>query len=534
MRRVRPLRLVLLLLAGLLAFALWPAGDPRFAIEFDPDATHAAQGFLDRPDGRPARGLPNVVLVVADDLGKHDVSLYEPAAVATPSLERLAQEGVTFSAGYVTSPVCSPSRAALLTGRYPQRFGFELLTHDRYPRNRLEWWVARAFFSSHGWHAIDELRVPTARDRDRQGLPPSELTLAELLRRRGYATGIFGKWHLGWGEHALPERRGFERQYGFYDAFSLYADPDDPAYEGVRDAYFADRWQWWQGRRGGSVIRRDGVAIEESGYLTDRIAEEAVAWIRAQQGPFFAYVPFNAPHAPLQAPRAVAERFAAEPDPDRRVYLAMIAVLDEALGRILTALDEAGIADETLVVFTSDNGAATYTGVASNAPLRGGKLTNFEGGVNVPLVVRWPGRLASGGRYAEPVSTLDLFMTVARAAEVELPGDRAYDGVDLLPYLRGERSGPPHEALFWRAGGHRAIRAGAYKLVSDARTETRVLYDMAQDPSEQRDLSAREPARVEELEARLRAWEATLVPPRWPNVMEFRFREDGRDFVFPL
>ena len=168
---------------------------------------------------------------------------------------------------------------------------------------------------------------------------------------------------------------------------------------------------------------------------------------------------------------------------------------------------------------------------ASRATIHAFKKARKSGS---PLFTAKPARLASSGRYAEPVSTLDLFMTVARAAEVELPSDRAYDGVDLLPYLRGERSGPPHEALFWRAGGHRAIRAGAYKLVSDARTGTRVLYDMAQDPSEQRDLSAREPARVEELEARLRAWEATLVPPRWPNVMEFRFREDGRDFVFPL
>jgi len=539
MRRVRPLRIVLLLLAllalGLASWAFWPVADPALAIHFDLAKTEAARRFLAARDPRPASGLPNVVLIVADDLGRHDVSPYEPASVTTPSLERLAREGVAFSAAYVTTPICSPSRAALMTGRYPQRFGFELLTHDRYPRNRLEWWVAHTFFSKQGWYAIDELRVPTAEDVELQGLPPGEITLAEILKKRGYATGIFGKWHLGVGPQAVPQHRGFDHQYGFYEAFSLYADPDDPDYLGVRDDLFADRYQWWTGRSGNSAIRRDGAVIEEDGYLTDKIADEASAWIRAHAGePFFAYVPFNAPHAPIQAPRATVERFASEPDPDRRIYLAAIAKLDEAVGRILATLDAAGVADRTLVIFTSDNGAATYTGVATNAPLKGGKLTNFEGGIEVPLIVRWPERLAPRAPYAEPVSTLDLFATIAQAAQAELPADRPYDGVDLVPFLLGTQPGEPHEALYWRAGGHRAVRAGTWKLISDARTGSRVLYDLAQDPYETNDLAEQEPARVDALERALRAWESSLVGPLWPNVMEFRFRDDGHDYVFPL
>ncbi len=433
----RPILLAaLVVLAALVAFALWPLGDPRFEIQIDPEAARTKQAFLAEPAARGSE-LPNVVLIVADDLGKHDVSVYPSASVPTPSLERLAQEGVTFAAGYVTTPVCSPSRAGLLTGRYPQRFGFEILTHDRYPRSRLEAWLAKNVFSSHGWHAAEPPRVPLPSDISRQGLPPGEITLAELLRKAGYATAIFGKWHLGWSDAASPGQHGFDYQYGFYDAFSLYADPDDPNFVGVRGDYFADRWQWWTGRSGNTAIRRNGVVIEESGYLTDRIAAEASAWIRAnRERPFFAYVPFNAPHAPLQAPRSYVERFASEPNPDRRVYLAMIAALDDAVGRILATLDEAGVADRTLVIFTSDNGAATYTGIASNAPLRAGKLTNFEGGVNVPLVLRWPGRLPAKAAYREPVSTLDLFATIAKAAALELPADRPYDGVDLLPHLR--------------------------------------------------------------------------------------------------
>lgn len=532
-----PRCVVLAVLAAAIAlggFAFWPLGDERFAIPLDEAAARAKRAFLEAPAVRRP-DLPNVVLIVADDLGKHDVSVYAPASVATPNLERIAREGVTFSAGYATAPVCSPSRAALLTGRHQQRFGFELLTHDRYPHNRLEAWVAKHFFSSHGWFAVDPPHVPMRRDIERQGLPPGEITLAELLRKAGYATGIFGKWHLGWSEAAIPEQHGFEYQYGFYDAFSLYADPDDPNYVGVKGDYFADRWQWWTGRSGHCAIRRNGAVIDETGYLTDRIADEASAWIAAQRGrPFFAYVPFNAPHAPLQAPRAYVERFASEPNPDRRVYLAMIAALDDAVGKILAALDDAGVSENTLVIFTSDNGAATYTGVASNEPLRGGKLTNFEGGLNVPLVLRWPSRVPSDASYREPVSTLDLFATITRAAEVELPSDRRYDGVDLLPHLLRERSDPPHGALFWRTGGHRGIRTGDWKLISDTHTGSRVLFDLAHDPAETNDVSSSRAEVVEDLEAQLRAWETELAAPLWPNVMEYRFQEDGRSFVFPL
>lgn len=532
----RALLVALLLFGALAAFALWPVADPSLRIDFDPEAMRAAREFLARPPAKRAERPPNVVLILADDLGKHDVSLYAPAAVPTPNLERLAAGGVVFEKGYVTSPVCAPSRAALLTGRYAQRYGFELLTHDRYARNRLEWFVARHFFSSHGWTtAPGALRVPLREDVERQGVPPSELTLAELLRRQGYATGVFGKWHLGVGDGLLPQQRGFDEQYGFYEAFSLYADPDDPDYVGVRDEYFADRYQWYVGRRGNSAIRRNGVVIEEERYLTDAIADEAIAWIDAHRDrPFFAYLPFNAPHAPLQAPRSVAERFSDEPRPERRVYLGMIAVLDEAIGRVLDALERSGLAEDTLVVFASDNGGATYTGIADNTPLTGGKLMNFEGGINVPFAARWPGRIPSGTRYPEPISTLDAFATIARAAGVELPADRPYDGVDLLPYLRGEAQGAPHEALYWRAAGHRAILVGRRKLISDTATGARVLFDLDADPAERHDLSAAEPAEVDALEARLRAWEEPLQPPRWPNVMEYHFRIDGRDFVFPL
>jgi arylsulfatase A-like enzyme len=524
-----------LALLSVLSWGLWPQADSRLAIRFDAAKTATVVDFLAHPVASVVENPPNVVLIVADDLGKHDISVYGPSATPTPRLAALAAEGATFTAGYVTSPVCSPSRAALLTGRYPQRYGFELLVHDRYPRNRLEWWFARQFFSTHGWSALDQLRVPKASDLQRQGLPPSEITLAELLKKQGYATAVIGKWHLGTGDNALPLKRGFDHHYGFYDAFSLYADADDPSIVGARGEYFADRYQWWRGRSGGSAIRRDNAVIDEDGYLTARIADETIDWIAAHRDqPFFAYVPFSAPHAPMQAPREYVDRFVHVASPDQRVYYAMIAALDDAIGEIMAALARFGVADNTIVVFVSDNGAASYTGVVDNAPLKGGKLTNFEGGINVPFLFRWPRQIAAGTKYASPVSTLDVFITITRAAGVELPVDRKYDGVDLLPHVTGAVTADPHDALYWRAQGHRAIRAGRYKLISDTATGGRALYDLDADPSEQHDLSSERPALAEELERTLRAWEAELAPPAWPNVMEYRFSDGTSEFIFPL
>jgi arylsulfatase A-like enzyme len=529
------LRLVLASLAVALAWGLWPLAEDRWEIRDDPAAAAAVRAFLADTGKPPEARPPNIVLMVADDLGKHDVSLYGPSPVATPALAELAAGGVTFEHGYVVSPVCSPSRAALLTGRYPQRFGFELLTHDRYPVNRIEWWFARTFFSTHGFHTLARPTAPAWRDAERQGIPAGEVTLAELLRKQGYRTGIFGKWHLGFGEEMLPQARGFEEHYGFYDAFSLYADEDDPNIASVRGRYFVDRYQWWRGRSGGSAIRQNGKIVEEPEYLTAAIAREASEWIEARRDePFFAYVPFNAPHAPLQAPRNYVARLSTIGNHDQRIYYAMVAALDDAVGRVLAALDRIGARDNTLVIFLSDNGAASYMEIVDNRPLNGGKLTNFEGGVNVPFVMRWPGTIPPGTRYSHAVSALDVFATAAAAAGVATPSVHPLDGVDLAPFVQGHKTTPPHEMLFWRTGGHRAVRAGSYKLVSDAITGSQALFDLDADPSEQNDLVASEPDRAKRLANALAAWEAELRSPRWPPVMEYRFTIGGHRFVFPL
>lgn len=517
----RSLLLLAVTLSVLLGIGLWPAADPAFRIVDDADKLAQKQQHLRKP--RSLEGArPNIVLILADDLGREELN-----KVPTPHLQKLGAEGVNFTDGYITSPICSPSRAALMTGRYQQRFGFEIITHERYPRNRLEWFFARMLASGHGWHALDELLVPPAEEILRQGIPPSELTIAELLKQRGYATGIFGKWHLGFNESSQPLSRGFDYQYGFLEAFSLYADPHDEQIVNARVDLFADKYHWWKGRHGNCAIQRNGQEVDEKVYLTESIASEAARWIGEHKGePFFAYVPFSAPHAPLQAPRKYVERFSAEPDERKRVYYAMIAALDDAVGEILRALDDAGVRDNTLVMFTSDNGTAEYLGVGSGKP---GKFTNFEGGVRVPMLLRYPAKVRGGQELSQPVSSLDLFMTAVAAAGAELPA-RTYDGVDLLPLI--EANSAPERALFWRSAGHRAIRHGRFKLVSDQRTGSRALYDVVADPKEEHQVE--DPATTEALEARLVEWERSLVQPSWPRVMDYHFVYDGKPYVFPL
>lgn len=501
-----------------------------------PDVEAAAQRQRWVAATTPSAPRLNVVVLLADDLGLHDSSLSATGLVKTPGLERLAEGGVKLSQAHTTAPICSPARAALLTGRYQQRFGHEGQPHERYARNALEAFVFRHFIAGGDWQYHRPV-APDAEDVARQGLPLSELTLAELLQRHGYATGAFGKWHLGWNEPFAPHRRGFDTHVGFTEAYTLYQrDVDSPTVVNQRHADVSDRFIWGKGRTGSAALVRNGVPFDDDGYLTDTLTDEAVRFIEANRDRnFFLYLPLLNPHTPFQAKRALYERFADEPDQNRRVYKALIASLDEAVTRVLDALDHHGLADDTLVVFLSDNGATLYTRAGDNRPLQGGKFTLFEGGVRVPMVVRWPKVLPAGVTYAQPVSALDVFATVASAISAELPPGLELDGVDLVPYLRGEREGAPHEWLFWRAEYAQAVKHGRWKLVRDTWHGTTALFDLETDPAERVDLSAQEPARVQALSAAWTQWDARNRAPLWPHVMEYRFEaDDGRQFWYPL
>ena len=523
-------RLFLLLLASCAT-----TGGEKYRIRPDTQLLSGREAWLAQSKVTPKRKL-NVVLIVADDLGVADTSMTAHGTVKTPSLERLADEGVRFGAGYVTAALCSPSRAGLLTGRSQNRFGHEVQPHDRYAKSELEFFFARLFMQTDDWRLLS-FKAPDAEDVERQGIPSSELMLQELLKRAGYATGMFGKWHLGWSPATQPHRRGFDEFTGFYEAYSLYASP--PGRDGVRDQRlpeFSDHFIWDRGRSGISAVVKNGTVIDEPRYLTDRFTDDAVDFIaRHKAEPFFLYLPFQNPHTPFQVKREDWDAFPDEKDPIRRTYLGLIRSLDSSVGRVLDALDANGLRDDTLVVFISDNGGALYTHATTNAPFQGGKFTLLEGGIRVPFAMRWPGVLPAGVRFDEPVSALDVVATVASAIELPLPADRVYDGVDLAPFVRKEKSGAPHDALFWRADYTAAIRMGPLKLIRDRQSGVTSLFDVVADPGEQKDLSAARPDDVQRLLQRLDAWNAECREPLWPAVMDYRFvANDGREYWYPL
>lgn len=421
-----------------------------------------------------AAGKPNVIVLVADDLGYADVGFHGSKDVPTPHLDALARSGIVCTSGYVSHPFCSPTRAGLLTGRYQQRFG-----HENNPK-----WLP---------------------DNRRVGLPLTEVTLADAMRQAGYRTGAVGKWHLGAHPVFHPNRRGFDDYFGLLGGGHQYFDHNlfrtNPRKAGQ---------EYWI-----PLVRNDR-PVEEADYLTDALGREAVAFVeRHRRTPFFLYLAFNAPHTPLQVPPKFLDRVKAIED-EKRTYAAMIAALDDAVGRLLARLRQHGLDRNTLVVFLSDNGGPTAVTRASNAPFRGAKGQLYEGGVRVPFVVSWPARLKPG-RFDHPVSSLDLFPTAVAAAGGETPKGARLDGVDLLPHLSG-RAKPSlaDRTLYWRTGGGQslAIRRGTMKLVRIGKKAVE-LYDLAADPGEATDLAARRPEVVTALTRSLDTWNATLVEPAW-------------------
>jgi len=472
------------------------------------------------PAGRaPGERPPNIVLILADDLGWNDLTFagggVAGGAVPTPRIDSLAREGVSFASGYAANGTCAPSRAAILSGRYGTRFGFEF-TPTPLGMSTVLPLVANTM--------PGRLRPIVSHDResvpfDEMGMPPSEVTLAEVLSRRGYQTLHIGKWHLGTANGMAPHEQGFDES--LLMASGLYLPEDHPDVVNAKQDFDPiDRFLWAAMQHAASF--NGSPAFAPDGYLTDYYTDEAVEAIRANRDrPFFLYLAHWAPHTPLQALRADYEALAGVEPHRLRVYAAMIRALDRSVGRVLDALQENGLAENTLVLFTSDNGGAGYLGLPEvNHPFRGWKITFFEGGIRVPFFARWPGRIPAGTTYDAPVHHFDLFATAAAAADAPLPDDRAIDGVDLLPYVRGEREGPPHEALFWRSGHYRVVLADGWKLQVSERPDTTWLFDLERDPTEQVNVAARHPERVAALRRRLAAHDAGQVAPAWPSRVE--------------
>jgi arylsulfatase A-like enzyme len=412
---------------------------------------------------------PNVIILLADDLGYADTGFQGCKDIPTPHLDALAKSGVRCTNGYVSGPYCSPTRAGLLTGRYQTRFGHE--------------------FNPGGADA---------------GLPLTETTMADRLRAAGYATGLVGKWHLGGAAKFHPQKRGFDEFFGFL---------------GGAHSYFPAM---------GAPIYRGTTEVAEKEYLTDAFAREAVAFIdRHKKEPFFLYLAFNAVHTPMHATEDRLKKFASIDDKTRRTYDAMTLGLDDAVGKVMEKLRAEKLEEDTLIFFFSDNGGPTMKGTtingSRNTPLRGSKRTTLEGGVRVPFVVAWKGKLSAGKVYDRPLIQLDVLPTALAAAGVAVKAEWKLDGVNLLPYLEGKNTAAPHETLYWRFGEQMAIRQGDWKLVrydpvvdnGTGKATPAKLYNLAKDVGEANDLAAKEPDRVKELQAVWDKWNAGLAKPLW-------------------
>ncbi len=459
-----------------------------------------------------------MIIILVDDLGINDISAFgggvAGGALQTPNIDAIAANGAVFENGYAGNATCAPSRAAIMTGRFATRFGFEF-TPAPVAFHRL--------LGSFDYGPRDAIfhndRVDQTIPLEAQGLPPSEITMGELLQAQDYQTLFIGKWHLGAAEPFQPQNQGFDEWVGFYPGAALFLPVNHPDAVNLRQDFDPiDPFLWANLKY---AVRWNGSErFPPQGYMTDYFADQAVAAIEANaERPFFMYLALNAPHTPIQAHRADVEALSFIEDERLRVYAAMILAVDRAVGRVRAALEAQGIADDTIVVFSSDNGAPGYIGFPDlNSPFRGWKANFFEGGIRVPMLMEWPARIAPGTRVSAPAAHVDLFATAAAASGAALPADRVIDGRDLLATL--DNDAPDDRSLFWRSGHYRVLLDDGWKLqVSDHPPQT-WLFDLNTDPTERIDLFAAEPERAAAMRARLDAINAQQAEPIWPSLVE--------------
>ena len=479
------------------------------------------------PEGRgPGERPPNIVLILADDLGWNDLTFrgggVAGGSVPTPNIDSLAADGISFINGYAANGTCAPSRAAIMSGRYGTRFGFEFTPT---PPGMM------TLMGMIGDEDPDRLRVripnpgAVSVPYELMGMPASEITIAELLQQQGYHTAHIGKWHLGRDNGMAPEDQGFDES--LLMASGLYLPKDHPDVVNAKQDFDPiDRFLWSALQFAATF--NGGEAFEPAKYLTDYYTEEAVKVIEANKDrPFFLYLAHWAPHTPLQATQADYAALSHIELHRERVYAAMIRALDRGVGQVLDALRANGLEDNTLVIFTSDNGGAGYIGLPDvNDPFRGWKITLFEGGIHVPYLMKWPARIAAGQTSSVPVHHFDIFATAAAAGSAPLPKDRMIDGVDLVPFAQADAEGVPHRALFWRSGASQSALVDGWKLNVSDPPGTEWLFDFAADPNEQNNLAEQRPIKLAELRAALAVHNAEQAEPLWPSQASFPINID--------
>ena len=422
------------------------------------------------------KALPNIIVILVDDLGYEDVGFNGCLDIPTPNIDNIASEGVKFTNAYVSYAVCGPSRAGLITGRYQDRFGFS--------RNPL-----------------------FAPNDPNMGLPLSEETLASTLKKSNYKSIAIGKWHLGAHETLRPLKRGFDDFYGFLSGGHQYFPENwtlQDEYE-VKTQYDAYN----------TKLLRNNTRVEETEYLTDALSREAVSYIdKYKDQPFFMYLAYNAPHAPLQATEKYLNRFHIIKDKKRKTYAAMVSAVDDGVGDILNKLETLSLTENTIIFFLSDNGGPENHNASNNGVLRGGKGDVFEGGIRVPFAMIWQNKIAANMVYDKPIISLDIFATVIAQTKTPLETKNPIDGVNLMPFLTGENNEAPHEYLFWRkfdANDYACRNTIGQKIAR--RKDINMLFDLGNDISETNNLIEKKPQSFQNLKTTYEDWRNQMIDP---------------------
>ena len=475
---------------------------------------------------------PNVILIVADDLGYNDISYNGNTLIETKNIDQIAKNGINFSRAYATASVCAPSRAAFLTGNYQQRYGFEFLPDlfNYSPR------VRKADFKRFGHQDNFKKWYENDTPINKRGLNPFVNTIGDYLKKMGYQTSVIGKWHMGTNSKFNATNFGFDFHYGISGAGSLYAPINqDNIIESRHTWDFAD-FIIWQATNYHTLENGKKTIPKNSEYLTDVFTKRAVDYIKVNKNkPFFLHLSHMAPHGPFQAQKKYYDQFSHIKDHNKRVYYAMIKNLDDSIGEIKKALNDEGIAENTLIIFTSDNGGATYTRATDNSPFIGGKMSNFEGGTTVPMIIEWTNKIKPQGNYSNMVSLLDIVPTILDA--VKSPSlSNTFDGVSLLPYIKSKDK-KPHKELFWKTGYVKSIISDNFKLHINEKENFRTLTNLENDPSEKFNLISKYPEKAKKLTESWEQWNNTLKEPIWKSNADVSIpisnSENSKKYYFP-
>ena len=483
------------------------------------------------PDTPVDDNRPNIILILADDMGYNDISIHNGGAadgtLQTKNIDALAKSGILFTRGYAANATCAPSRASIMTGKYPTRFGYEFTPIPSLGRTVLGWLAEEDNFELK--QRIDREVVSNMPPFMEQGMPTEQITIAEVLRDAGYYTAHIGKWHLGHEYGMDPMSQGFQDSLGLVGP--LYLPEDHPDVVNAKFDTRIDKMIWGIGQYSANFNGGDLFAPDK--YVTDYYTDEALKVIENNKNrPFFLYLSHWAIHNPLQALRSDFEQMSHMHGHNLQVYSGMINSLDRSVGKIIAKLKELDIYGKTLIIFTSDNGGANYIELNDiNKPYRGWKISFFDGGIRVPYIISWPDEISPGKKSENAVHHFDIFPTILRAAGIESTNE--LDGVDLMPFIKNDSSSKPHKTLFWRSGNHQAVLHEHWKFIISKKENFRWLFDTSADPTEKNNLLQSHPLIVKEIEELLAKFNSEQKNPLFPSSYDAPImidKYDGKEY----